>query len=177
MEASQQSGRAVRFGAFELDFAAGELRKNGLKVRLQDQPFQLLAALVGRPGEVVTREHLLDLVWGDTIVTDHVLTRSISELRKVFGDTPHHPAVIETIPKTGYRLIAPVTKPDPDFAPHEATRNYPGDSAPPNASDIAITASSPVPGAARPQPVRARSPKLALVGLVGVRRPAPATTP
>jgi DNA-binding winged helix-turn-helix (wHTH) protein len=110
MEASQQSGRAVRFGTFELDLAAGELHKNGLKVRLQDQPFQLLAALVARPGEVVTREELKEKLWpADTSVDfDRSLNTAASKLREALGDSASSPRFIETLPRRGYRFLASV---------------------------------------------------------------------
>lgn len=85
----------------------------GRVVQLQPKIMGVLCALAERPGEVVTRERLFETVWTDTHVTEHVLSRSISELRKAFGDTPKSPQVIETIPKAGYRLIAPVYK-NPD---------------------------------------------------------------
>ena len=110
MEASQQSGRMVRFGTFELDLAAGELRKNGARVRLQDQPFQLLAALAARPGEVVTREELKDKLWpADTYVDfDRSLNTAASKLRDALGDSATSPRFIETLPRRGYRFLASV---------------------------------------------------------------------
>ena len=103
-------GRAVRFGVFELDPAAGQLRKNGLRVRLQDQPFQLLAALVARPGEVVTREDLKEKLWpSDTYVDfDRSLNTAASKLREALGDSATSPRFIETLPRRGYRFLASV---------------------------------------------------------------------
>ena len=92
-------------------------------VLIEPKVMQVLACLAAKPGEVIDRERLLEKVWGDTVVTDHVLTRSISELRKVFGDNPRRPLVIETIPKTGYRLVAPVI--EADFASDGASARYP----------------------------------------------------
>lgn len=89
------------------------LSGKGRVVQLQPKIMAVLCALAERPGEVVTRERLFETVWKDTHVTEHVLARSISELRRAFGDTPKSPRVIETIPKVGYRLIAPVSK-NPD---------------------------------------------------------------
>ncbi len=77
--------------------------------RVEPKVMDVLMCLARHSSEVVTRDHLLETVWPGTVVTDDVLTRSISELRKVFDDDPRHPSVIETIPKTGYRLIAPLT--------------------------------------------------------------------
>ncbi|MDA1312836.1 MAG: winged helix-turn-helix domain-containing protein [Acidobacteria bacterium] len=90
------SPRVLRFGTFELDLAAGELRKNGRKVRLQDQPFQLLAALVKKPGEVVTREELKDKLWpGDTYVDfDRSLNTAASKLRDALGGSASSPRFI-----------------------------------------------------------------------------------
>jgi Tol biopolymer transport system component/DNA-binding winged helix-turn-helix (wHTH) protein len=110
MEAPSQSGRVVRFGTFELDLAAGELRKGGRKVRVQEQPFQLLAALVEKPGEVVTREDLKDKLWpGDTYVDfDRSLNTAASKLREALGDSASSPRFIETLPRRGYRFLASV---------------------------------------------------------------------
>ena len=103
-------GRAVRFGVFELDLAAGQLRKNGLRVRLQDQPFQLLAALVARSGEVVTREEIKEKLWpADTYVDfDRSLNTAASKLREALGDSATNPRFIETLPRRGYRFLASV---------------------------------------------------------------------
>jgi len=108
----------VRFGVFELDTKAGQLTKNGIRVRLSHQPEQVLSLLVERPGEVVSRKDLHKLLWSsDTFVDfDHGLNKSIQKLRYALGDSPESPRYIETIPRTGYRFIAPVT---------EASRNRP----------------------------------------------------
>jgi hypothetical protein len=88
------SGRLVRFGVFELDLAAGELRKNGAKLRLQEQPFQVLALLLERAGEVVTREELRQKLWpADTFVDfDHGLNTAVNKLRETLGDSASSPA-------------------------------------------------------------------------------------
>ncbi len=127
------------------------VRGQGRTVLIEPKVMQVLACLAAEPGEVIDRERLLEMVWGDTVVTDHVLTRSISELRKVFGDNPRQPLVIETIPKTGYRLVAPVIEADLSFATDDASTRYPGDSTPQRAGDITITASMPALPAS-PQP-------------------------
>jgi len=105
-----QTIRVVCFGTFELDLAAGELCKKGLKVRLQDQPFELLAALAARPGEVVTREELKDKLWpSDTYVDfDCSLNTAASKLRDALGDSASSPRFIETLPRRGYRFLASV---------------------------------------------------------------------
>jgi cholera toxin transcriptional activator len=106
---SRSSGIA-RFGVFELDLAAGELRKNGTKLRLQDQPFQVLALLLERVGDVVTREELRQKLWpADTFVDfDHSLNTAVNKLRETLGDSASSPRYIETLARRGYRFIAPV---------------------------------------------------------------------
>jgi cholera toxin transcriptional activator len=103
-------GRIARFGTFELDLAAGELRKNGAKLRLQEQPFQVLALLLDRAGEVVTREELREKLWpADTFVDfDHSLNTAVNKLRETLGDSASSPRYIETLARRGYRFIAPV---------------------------------------------------------------------
>src|SRR5246500_2697627 len=102
--------RVVRFGVFELDLEQRELRRRGLKLRLQDQPFQLLAALLERPGQIVTREELRSKLWSaDTFVDfDHSLNAAIKRLRDALGESADAPVFIETLAKRGYRFIAPV---------------------------------------------------------------------
>src|SRR5262249_40695425 len=111
-EASAVS-RSIRFGPYEADLAAGELRKNGRRVHLQDQPFQVLAALLARPGEVVTRDELRERLWsGHTFVDfDQGLNTAINKLREALGDSAAAPQFLETLPKRGYRFIFPVEKP------------------------------------------------------------------
>jgi Tol biopolymer transport system component/DNA-binding winged helix-turn-helix (wHTH) protein len=110
MKHESNGARAVRFGAFELDLAAGELRKNGLRVRLQEQPFRLLALLVERPGEVVSREELREKLWpSDTYVDfDNSLNTAASKLREALGDSASSSRFIETLPRRGYRFLASV---------------------------------------------------------------------
>lgn len=102
--------RFVKFGIFELDLRAGELRKRGLKVKLQKQPVEILAMLLERPGDVVTREELREKLWtADVFVDfDHSLNKAINKLREALGDSPDTPRYIETLPRRGYRFIAPV---------------------------------------------------------------------
>ena len=104
------SPRIARFGVFELDLAAGELRKNGAKLRLQEQPFQVLAMLLERAGDVVTREELRQKLWpADTFVDfDHSLNTAVNKLRETLGDSASNPRYIETMARRGYRFIAPV---------------------------------------------------------------------
>ena len=105
----------VRFGVFELDLRGGELRRNGLKVRLQEQPFQVLVALVEHPGQVVTREELRARLWSaDTSVDfEHSLNAAVKRLREALGDSADNPRFVETLPRHGYRLVAPVERPAP----------------------------------------------------------------
>src|SRR5579864_661549 len=100
-----------RFGVFELDLRAGELRRNGIKVKLQDQPFQVLTELLERPGEVVTREELRNRLWpGDTYVDfDHSLNAAVRRLRDTLGDSAENPTFVETVARRGYRFLAPVS--------------------------------------------------------------------
>jgi Tol biopolymer transport system component/DNA-binding winged helix-turn-helix (wHTH) protein len=99
-----------RFGVFELDLRAGELRRQGMKVRLQEQPFQILAQLLERPGEIVTREELRGRLWpADTFVDfDHSLNAAIRRLRDALGDSAGNPRFVETVARRGYRFLAPV---------------------------------------------------------------------
>jgi cholera toxin transcriptional activator len=110
MPAPQNSSRFVRFGVFEVDLTAGELRKNGMKLRLQGQPFQVLAVLLERPGQVVTREELQQKLWpSDTFVDfDHSLNTAVNKVREVLSDSASNPRYVETLARRGYRFIAPV---------------------------------------------------------------------
>ena len=99
------SERRARFGLYEANLGAGELRKSGSKLRLQEQPFQVLAMLLDRAGKVVSREELRERLWpADTFVDfDHSLNTAINKLRDVLGDTASNPRFIETLPRRGYR--------------------------------------------------------------------------
>ena len=112
-EDDQVSGR-LRFGVFELDLRAGELRKHGLRVRLQEQPFQVLATLLEHPGEVVTREELQKKLWpADTFVDfDHGLNKAISKIREALSDSAEGPRFVETVARRGYRFLAEVKAAD-----------------------------------------------------------------
>jgi len=101
----------VRFGPFEVDFRAGELLKNGRRIRLQDQPLQVLAMLLEKPGKVVTRDEVRKTLWpGDTFVDfDHGLNNAINRLREALNDSADAPRFIETLPRRGYRFIAEVS--------------------------------------------------------------------
>ena len=118
MAAQQNSNgvRRVRFGLFEADLMTGELRRSGILVRLQSQPFKLLAALLEEPGQVVSREALQQRLWGaDTTVDfDHSLGIAVNKLREALGDHAENPRFVETLAKRGYRFIAPVKTIDPE---------------------------------------------------------------
>ena len=110
METPTSSSRRVRTGLFEIDFGSSEVHKEGRKVQLQEQPFRVLAILLERPGEVVTREQLQARLWpADTYVGfDEGLNTAIRKLRVAFGDSAENPRFIETVSRRGYRFIAPV---------------------------------------------------------------------
>ena len=103
--------RVIRFGVFELDLRAGELRKQGIKIKLQDQPLQVLVMLLERPGEIVTRQELQQRLWStDTFVDfEHSLNAAVKKLRQALGDSADNPRLVETLAKRGYRFVAPVS--------------------------------------------------------------------
>src|SRR5437763_9112351 len=127
--------RLLRFDNFELDTRAGELRKGGIKLRLQGQPLQVLATLMERAGNLVTREQLRAQLWpADTFVDfDHSLHNAIARIRAVLGDCAEQPRYIETMPRRGYRFIAAVevvgvSQPELDAKldpPHEVAQPSP----------------------------------------------------
>src|ERR1700758_3702903 len=101
----------VQFGTFEADLRSGELRKQGKRIKIQEQPFHVLTVLLRHPGEVVTREELRNHNWPpDTFVDfDNSLNTAINKLREALGDSADNPRFIETLPRRGYRFIAPVS--------------------------------------------------------------------
>jgi DNA-binding winged helix-turn-helix (wHTH) protein len=110
MSPSNRESNLLRFGIFEINLAAGELRKNGARIRLQEQPFQVLAALLQNAGQVVTRDHLREKIWpADTFVDfDHSLNTAVNKIREALGDSASNPRFVETLARRGYRFIAPV---------------------------------------------------------------------
>lgn len=110
MDHTTKTSRFVRFGLFEVDFHTNELRKQGRKLKLQEQQCRILGVLVERPGEVVTREELRKRLWSqDTFVDfDHSLNTAVMRLREALGESSENPRFIETLPRIGYRFIAPV---------------------------------------------------------------------
>jgi DNA-binding winged helix-turn-helix (wHTH) protein/Tol biopolymer transport system component len=114
MPLSYEVRSLYRFGIFELEASTGELRRNGVKLKLQDQPYQVLLKLLEHAGQTVTREELRSTLWpADTFVDFETgLNTTIKRLRETLGDSAENPAFIETVPKRGYRFIAPVTPPN-----------------------------------------------------------------
>ena len=121
MATSVSSPRRLAFGAYEADLRSGELLKNGNRVRLQAQPFELLAMLLERPGELVTREEICQKLWsGDTFVDfDRSLGTAVNKIRDVLNDSATEPRFVETLPRRGYRFIATVS---PVMDPPDAER-------------------------------------------------------
>ncbi len=113
-ETSAPAHRLVRFGVFELDLRSGELRKSGARLNLQQQPLQLLSVLLEQPGELVTREELRKRLWPDDTFVDfeHGLNAAVKRLRDTLGDSADSPRFVETVPRRGYRFIAPASVPD-----------------------------------------------------------------
>src|SRR6185503_6944399 len=124
--------RLVRFGAFEADLQTGELRKDGVKLKFSGQPFQVLAILLERPGDVVTREELQKRLWPDTFVdVERNLNTAVNKIREVLGDSAESPQLVETLPRRGCRFIGPVEsgldsigKPLNDPAKSKGSRKY-----------------------------------------------------
>ena len=128
------NGRPIRFGVFEVDLHTGELRKQGVRIKLRDQPFQILQLLLARPGEVVSRDELQKQLWpGDTFVDfERGLNKAVNHLRDALGDSAESPRFIETLPKRGYRFIAPVDSGSPNGHPLEPiTEPHHGPAEPP----------------------------------------------
>lgn len=138
---SLSNPRTVRFGLFEVDFEQRLLTKAGLRVKLQDQPFEVLAMLVERPGEIIVREEIRRRLWpADTFVEfDDGLNTAVKKLRAALSDVADTPRFIETVPRRGYRFVAPVTQHEP-VAPVEADRMDA------NAGSISALAPASIPG-------------------------------
>ncbi len=121
------AGRIVRFGVFEADLAAGELRKSGRRIRLQEQPFQMLALLLERPGDLITREEVRQKLWpADTFVDfDHGLNTAINKVREALGDSAASPRFVETVARRGYRFLAPVRPAEAPVEPSAPAQSQP----------------------------------------------------
>lgn len=176
MDLGASGQKIARFGLYEADVQQRVLTKNGLRVRLQDQPFQVLALLLERPGELVTREEIQQRLWpADTYVAfDDGLNTAIKKLRLALGDTADNPRFIRTIPRAGYRFIAPVS-----LVP-VAEKPDAGETAPlPETGALPEVASAPEPQSAEPR--RGRRAVLAVALLIALvaavvfalRRPLP----
>src|SRR5580692_9198318 len=110
MQRTELPLRNLKFGVFEADLRTGELTRLGKRVRLQEQPFQLLAMLLAKPGVVVTREELHLKLWPETTVDfDHGLNKAVSKIREALGDSADNPRFIETVARRGYKFLADVT--------------------------------------------------------------------
>ena len=147
---SVSTSRRLAFGPYEADLQSGELRKHGVKIRLQSQPFQLLVMLLERPGELVTREEICQKLWSaDTFVDfDHSLGTAINKIREVLNDSAAEPRFIETLPRRGYRFLAPVipaAELSPDIAPPSGESETKGEARRKSSSRLLIwTAAAPV---------------------------------
>jgi TolB-like protein/DNA-binding winged helix-turn-helix (wHTH) protein/Tfp pilus assembly protein PilF len=131
--------RRLGFGVFEVDLRERQLTKRGLRIRLQEQPFQVLAMLLERPGEVVTRDELRNRLWPNTVVEfDHGLNKAISKIREVLGDSVESPRFVETVARRGYRFLAGVAVIDSPDRQREPTPSAPttaNDTAPVDRTD------------------------------------------
>jgi cholera toxin transcriptional activator len=136
------SARRYRFGIFEADAATGELRRQGIRIKLNAQPFQVLMLLLERPGELLTREEISRELWPDGTFVDfeHGLNSAINRIREALGDTAGSPRYVETLARRGYRFVAPVERIGP-----EETRN-------PSKPDPALKSGSPASGQQSPEP-------------------------
>jgi Tol biopolymer transport system component/DNA-binding winged helix-turn-helix (wHTH) protein len=123
MSETQSPSRLVRFGAFEADLRTGELRKDGVKLKFSGQPFQVLAILLERAGEVVSREELQKRLWPHTFVdVERNLNTAVNKIREVLGDSAEIPRFVETLPRRGYRFIGTLEPPAQTQAPIEPMR-------------------------------------------------------
>jgi TolB-like protein len=112
MKDCESAGLGVRFGAFEVDFRSREVRKHGMRIGIEEKPFQILELLLERAGHVVTRRMLREKLWPDTVVGyEHGLNTAVNKLRDLLGDCARSPRYIETLPRLGYRFIAQVMQP------------------------------------------------------------------
>jgi cholera toxin transcriptional activator len=114
-----QPARRYRFGIFEADLATGELRRKGVRIKLNAQPFQVLSLLLERPGQLLTREQISSELWPEGVFVDaeHGVNSAINRIREALGDTAGNPRFVETMARRGYRFIAPVQRIDPASTP------------------------------------------------------------
>jgi TolB-like protein len=112
MNDAQSTAPVVRFGAFEVNLCSRELRKHGMRIRMEEKPFQILEMLLESAGQVVTRKLLRERLWPDVYVGyEHGLNTAVNKLRDLLGDSARSPRFVETLPRLGYRFIASVSKP------------------------------------------------------------------
>lgn len=125
--------RRYRFGAFEADANTGELRRRGIRIRLNTQPFQLLTMLLERPGELLTRDEIARQLWPEDTFVDyeHGLNSAVNRIREALGDTASSPRFIETLARRGYRFVAPVER----IGAENGTTPPPAESATPSAAE------------------------------------------
>src|SRR3981189_2628958 len=122
MNDTQSAAPLVRFGTFEVNLHSRELRKHGMRIRLEEKPFKILELLLERAGHVVTRRALREKLWPDTVVGyEHGLNTAVNKLRDLLGDCARSPRFVETLPRLGYRFIAPIVNPGKP-APSEGQR-------------------------------------------------------
>src|ERR1700710_1985236 len=110
--ADSTSGRQYRFGVFEADTTVGELRRQGVRIKLNAQPFQVLTLLLDRPGELLTREEISRELWPDGTFVDYEqgVNSAVNRVREALGDTASNPRFVETLARRGYRFVAPVER-------------------------------------------------------------------
>ena len=112
MSEVEYSAPLLRFGTFEINLQSREVRKHGMRIRMEEKPFQILEILLERAGHVVTRRTLRERLWPDTVVGyEHGLNTAVNKLRDLLGDSARSPRFVETLPRLGYRFIAPVVNP------------------------------------------------------------------
>ncbi len=126
-----EPARRYRFGAFEADASTGELRRKGIRIKLNAQPFQVLLMLLERPGEVLTREEISRALWPDGTFVDyaHGVNSAVNRIREALGDTANSPRFVETLARRGYRFVAPVETIAGDVTPDSGSLPQPEPSA------------------------------------------------
>ena len=150
----------VRFGAFEVSFGSRELRKHGLRIQLEEKPFQILETLIESAGEVVRRKTLCAKLWPDTYVAfDHSLNTAVNKLRGVLGDLAQSPRFIETRPRLGYRFVAPVERLNGDSPAIPAREANGAEERPSEERARRLVMARSVRGSNRPQQVPGSSPQ------------------
>lgn len=152
-----RSARRYRFGVFEADASTGELRKQGVRIKLNTQPFQVLAMLLERPGELLTRDEIARQLWPDGTFVDyeHGVNSAINRIREALGDTAANPRFVETLARRGYRFVAPVEQISMDLV-----ANHNGENAAPPAPEPAAAVPPELP------PAQPEEPRLGFAGRI-----------